>query len=272
VKRILLSDGTTVLEGASSSFAIHRFEPGAVLLRATGHDRGELAGAVLAELDAECERFRLPLRLLVDASEVRAVSLRTQLSWTRWLDLRRSWIARVEVATADVALALGIEIAAHRARIADRLVMYTSPATLRAASQRHRAGRRPGAPDSILVSRRQSARELALSDGRCTYRIEDEPGAVRVAIDGFDRGVLGGEAFAALGGLLDGGRKHLAFDLRDALPPATGVADLWSEWLRARRRSITTMNVVCASPRVGLTVSIAAFRAGLGPRLHVAES
>jgi hypothetical protein len=242
------------------------------MLRAVGHDRGELADSVLAELDAAVDRFRLPLRLLVDASEVRAVSLRTQLSWTRWLQARRSCMARLEVATPDAALELGIEIAAHRARINDRLVIHHSRASLLASAGAH-AARWPGeARDGVVISRTRTAGEVELFDGLCEYRIEDQRGGVRVTIGGFDRGALGAEAFATLGGLLDGGRRELAFDLRRAHPPAPGIADLWSEWLRARRRSIASMNVVCASPRIGLTVSIAAFRAGLGPRLHVAES
>jgi hypothetical protein len=272
VVRTLLSDGTAVLESSSCSFAIRRPEPGVVMLRIAGCDRGQLADAVLAELDAEIDCFCLPLRLVVDASEVRGVSLRTQLRWTRWLELRRSWIARLEVATRDATLALGIEIAAHRARIDDKIVICSSPPALPAAAEAAAAGERAQRRGSIVVSRSRSASRLALSDGLCHYRIEQDRDAVRVAIEGFDRGALGSDAFAELSGLLSPGSRRLAFDLRRALPPAPGVADLWSEWLRARRRSIASMNVVCASPRIGLTVSIAGFRAGLGARLHVAEA
>lgn len=240
------------------------------MLRATGHDRGELAAPVLEELDAEMARFRRPLRLFVDATAVRAVSLRTQLLWTRWLDSRRSFLSSLEVATQDGALELGLEIAAHRAHMTDRLVIHRTVAGL-LASLGGTSARCPAASgDRVVVSRRRSGSELALSDGRCTYRIEEERQAVRVTIDGLDRGALGGDAFAALGGLLDDGHKHLAFDLRRADPPAAVVTDLWTGWLSSRRTSIASMNVLCASPRVGLTVSIAAFRAGLGPRSVVA--
>lgn len=103
------------------------------MLRATGHDRGDHAAPVLDELGAEIERFRLPLRLFVDATEVRAVSLRTQLLWTRWLESRRRSVAGLHVATEDAALQLGLEIAMHRARMNDKLVIHGSTVELLAA-------------------------------------------------------------------------------------------------------------------------------------------
>lgn len=224
---------------------------------------------VLDELDVEVRRFRLPLRLFVDATEARSVSLRSQLLWTRWLESRRSSVASLHVATADRALALGVEIATHRARMTDRFVIHESAAELWAALSQSALRRPVSSGDRVVVSTHRRGLGLALSDGECNYRIEDEPDAVRVTIDGFDRGALGGDAFAALGGLLDDGRKHLAFDLRRADPPAAIVAEHWTGWLSAHRPSIASMKVVCASPRVDLTVSIAALRAGLGPRLHV---
>lgn len=266
----LFSDGTTALATPSSSFAIQRVRPGVVVLRAKGHDRGELGAGVLAELDAEIARFGMPLSLFVDATEARSVAFETQLAWTCWLEARRSSLAALHASVIDPNLALVLEIAAHRARLEGRLVLHRGSSSFSAALERAAPGGcRTVGEEVALVTRRSTAGLLDVTDGACSYRVAADRDRIAVTIDGFDRGALGSRAFDAIGAHLSRGSRHLSFDLRAATPPAAGVADLWSGWLGAHRRRIASMHVVSASRRVGLTVSIAAHRAGLGSRVRI---
>lgn len=125
VERSVEPDGTVRLRSGRCSFTYSRPRRGAVLIRITGFDSGELGAAPLAELAVFLAEEDKP-ELFVDSSEADGASWEVSEKWTRFFRRNAPVLKRVHILAPSKFVHQTISVAKLFSRTGELIQVYSS--------------------------------------------------------------------------------------------------------------------------------------------------
>jgi len=277
--RETLNDGSVRLRSESCTFIYTRLRPSVLLVSISGQDNGEFGSAPLLEIQQEFTRYRQPVELFVDATEVVSAAGQVSDEWAAWFLANQKWLKRVEILAPSRPIHLTISIAKHLSRTGQLIRIHSDPREFETTigqsvpgfvklPARSRATEKPSAihrevlPDS-------SVRHWS---ERCTFvHSRLRPGVVLLVISGHDTGEFGTAPLDEVAAEIAPGREpvELFVDTTEVVSVAGRVTEEWTTWFIANQDSLRRVNMLTGSQFLHLKVTIASHLAGTGGLISV---
>jgi len=124
VRKLITTDGSTILESGNGKFCFRRLTPGALLVTISGNDQGQFGTSALDEIRLEILRHG-KLELLVDAEQAELVTVEVSQEWTRFFATTREQLTRVSVLTGSKLINLTVAIAQHLSQTGNLIQIYS---------------------------------------------------------------------------------------------------------------------------------------------------
>jgi hypothetical protein len=124
VRKLITTDGSTILESGNGKFCFRRLTPGALLVTISGNDQGQFGTSALDEIRLEILRHGR-LELLVDAEQAELVTVEVSQEWTRFFATTREQLTRVSVLTGSKLINLTVAIAQHLSQTGNLIQIYS---------------------------------------------------------------------------------------------------------------------------------------------------
>src|SRR5688572_13931069 len=121
----LLSDGAVRLTGSSCRFVCLRPRPGTILTLVEGQDSGEFGTWLANFVEAEYDRFAIPVTWFIDAGAMRGAAHDVFLQWIEWLRSKPKALHRLNALVASERTKLTMSLAQHLASAENAMRLYT---------------------------------------------------------------------------------------------------------------------------------------------------
>lgn len=262
-RREILVDGTVRLQSGSAVFLLTRLRPGALLASVVGNIDGLGNGPGL-EFEAELQRFRKPMAVLIDLSRAHGAGSATRDRWSRWFTVQRDWLERVTLYAPGSDVRLVLSVARHLARAESVVEIFEDAAGFDAAVAREYPGFVRPEP-TLLASELalglersiDSAGNVAVAGGSGLFRISTPAsGLVRMEFEGIESVALASEALDEVVNLARAsGPIHLFVDLARATDLGLRSQELWSAWVQAQRQHLRSAHVLVGSRYLQLALA-----------------
>ena len=125
-------NGESRYEGVHCSLAIRPMAGGVVVLEITGTDVGEFGNAPMERL-TDCLAGTSPIRLFIDARNVRGASIEVSAGWAQWLRAQRVRLSEVHMLTGSRFVEITADFVRRFADLEAIMRVYTEPAAFDAA-------------------------------------------------------------------------------------------------------------------------------------------
>jgi hypothetical protein len=119
-------------DGVHCAFVIESPAPGVVVLRISGTDIGEFGDAPMRGLEQSLAGTG-PVRLFIDAREVRGASLEVSGEWARWLADHRRALREIDMLTGSRFVEVTAGFVRRFSALEGVMRIYTEPAVFDAA-------------------------------------------------------------------------------------------------------------------------------------------
>src|SRR3954453_8360240 len=113
-------------DGVHCEFVICRPAPGAVVLRITGTDVGELGDAPMQGLD-QCLAGSEPVHFFIDARDTRGASIEVSGEWAVWLSARKPRFSRISMLVGSRFIEVTADFVRRFAALEGVMRIYTDP-------------------------------------------------------------------------------------------------------------------------------------------------
>lgn len=119
--------GTVRYEGIHCNLSIRQFPEGVVLLEISGTDVGEFGDAPMRALN-ECLTGVRPIRLFIDAREVRGTSIEVSGEWARWLYNNKVQLRDISMLTGSRLIEITADFVRRFSNLEGTMRIYTDEA------------------------------------------------------------------------------------------------------------------------------------------------
>ncbi len=113
-------------DGIHCNLAIQQFGPRVVVLRISGTDIGEFGDAPMQGLE-ECLAGAPPVRLFIDARDVRGASIEVSGEWARWLGAHKDQLREIDMLTGSRFVEVTADFVRRFADLQGIMRIYTDP-------------------------------------------------------------------------------------------------------------------------------------------------